>query len=87
MSAYPPNHPLTHYDNHKAAAHEAMRAFSGMWDERMPVRVPGMDTVIRLAVRISCGKTIEEAAAKEYLYRWSLALRSPIFGVPHTMGM
>jgi hypothetical protein len=50
-------------------------------------RVPGMDTVLRLAVRIDCGRTVEEAAAREYTYRWELALRSRIFGVPHTIGM
>ena len=50
-------------------------------------RVPGMDTVLRLAVRIDCGRSPEEAAAREYLYRWDLALRSPLFGVPHTIGM
>lgn len=50
-------------------------------------RVPGIATVLRLAVRIDCGRSPEEAAAREYLYRWELALRSPIFGVPHTLGM
>lgn len=50
-------------------------------------RVPGIATVLRLAVRIDCGRSPEEAAAREYLYRWELALRSPIFGVPHTIGM
>ena len=41
-------------------------------------RVPGMDIVIRLAVRIDQGRTIAEAAAREYLYRWNLALISPL---------
>lgn len=50
-------------------------------------RVPGMDTVIRLAVRIEFGQSLEQAAAREYCYRWELALRSPIFGVPHTLGL
>jgi hypothetical protein len=49
--------------------------------------VPGICTVLRLAVRVDCGRTPEEAAAREYLYRWELALQSPIFGVPHTIGM
>lgn len=52
-----------------------------------PCRVPGCDTVIRLAWRIECGKTAEQAAAREYVYRWGLALKSPIFGVPHTLGL
>lgn len=37
-------------------------------------RVPGMDTAVRLAVRLDNGRTVEEAAAAEYLYRWRLAL-------------
>jgi hypothetical protein len=41
-------------------------------------RVPGMDTPLRLAVRIHRGKTVEEAASKEYLYRWNLFLASMI---------
>jgi hypothetical protein len=52
-----------------------------------PCRVPGMDTVYRLALRLHYGRTVEEAAAREYLYRWNLALRSPVFGVPHTLGV
>lgn len=53
-----------------------------------PPRVPGMDTVLRLAVRIDLGWTIEEAAAREYLYRWRLAIdRSRVFGAPHALGM
>jgi hypothetical protein len=27
------------------------------------------------------------ASTQEYLYRWSLALQSRIFGVPHTLGL
>lgn len=50
-------------------------------------RVPGMDTALRLAHRLAFGRSVEEAAAREYVYRWNLALRSPIFGVPHTIGM
>jgi hypothetical protein len=52
-----------------------------------PIRVPGMDTLYRLALRRFYGRTVEEAAAREYVYRWFLALRSPVFGVPHTLGM
>lgn len=52
-----------------------------------PIRVPGMDTLYRLALRRYYGRSVEEAAAREYLYRWNLALRSHVFGVPHTLGM
>ena len=71
--------------NHREAARQSYALFVAYCGEP-PCRVPGMDTVIRLAVRIDCGRSIEEAAAKEYLYRWMLALRSPIFGVPHLLG-
>lgn len=40
-------------------------------------RVPGMDTMSRLALRIFYGRTIEQAAAREYLYRWNLAILPP----------
>lgn len=52
-----------------------------------PVRVPGMDTLYRLAIRLQNGRTIEEAAGREYFYRWNLALKSRTFGIPHTVGM
>ncbi|RWP29509.1 hypothetical protein [Mesorhizobium sp.] len=53
-----------------------------------PIRVPGMDTVCRLAVRLHTkGYSVQEAAAREYAYRWHLALQSRVFGVPHTIGM
>ena len=52
-----------------------------------PCRAPGMDTVWRLAIRIGDGRTVEEAAAREYCYRWALAIQSPIFGAPHTLGL
>lgn len=73
------------------AAHQfdALRAydeFVDMCGGRAPPRVPGMDTVIRLAIRIECGRSIEEAAGREYFYRWNLALKSRTFGVPHTLG-
>lgn len=70
----------------EAAARQADALFASYCAPR-PARVPGMDTVLRLAVRIDCGRTIEEAAAREYLYRWSLALRSRVFGAPHTLGL
>lgn len=52
-----------------------------------PGRVPGCDTIIRLAHRSYHGRGVESNAAREYLYRWSLAIQSPIFGVPHTIGL
>ena len=81
-------HPyLKAYNQHREAAESAYATFVDHCQRRAPIRVPGMDTVIRLAWRIECGRSIEEAAAREYLYRWSLALNSPVFGVPHTLGM
>ncbi len=73
------------------AAHEQeARAADALWRSwcvvKMP-RVPGCDTVYRIAVRIWCGRSVEEAAALEYAYRWSLAVQSRTFGVPHPMGM
>lgn len=70
----------------------ALQIFRGQCEGRALPRVPGMDTVLRLAVRLEHGKSIEEAAAREYVYRWHLALtpsprNAEIFGVPHTLGM
>lgn len=66
-----------------AAAHMLFSQYCGE-----PIcSVPGMATDARLAVRLGAGRTVEEAAAREYLYRWGLALQSPIFGVPHALGM
>ena len=48
---------------------------------------PGMATVFRLAFRIYYGRIVEEAAGREYLYRWRLALQSPVFGIPHPIGL
>lgn len=49
--------------------------------------VNGCPTVERIAVRLWCGCSINDAVAREYLYRWSLALQSPGFGVPHALGL
>lgn len=68
-------------------AREAYALFVDHCQGVAPIRVPGMDTLYRLALRRFYGKTIEEAAAREYAYRWFLALRSRTFGVPHTLGM
>lgn len=69
-------------------AKAAYAVFVQMCEGEKPPRVPGMDTVIRLAIRLHTkGYTIQEAAAREYAYRWHLALRSRVFGVPHAIGM
>lgn len=85
---------MTFFDQLRAAffkhRHEAQRAQEILDDfcgGRILQRVPGMDTIARLAWRIECGHNAESAAGKEYFYRWNLALRSRIFGVPHTIGM
>jgi hypothetical protein len=57
------------------------------WCTHPVPRVPGCDTVYRLAVRLWVGRSIEDAAKEEYLYRWRLALQSRMFGVPHTLGL
>ena len=91
------------YAMYKLAAHTAFDLYIAHCEHNPPARVPGCDTVARLAHRISCGRTIEEAAAREYLYRWRLAILAPdqcmlphnstmdpcvsIFGTPHTIGM
>lgn len=67
-------------DAFKAHGVEARAAFAIYRDYcggHVPPRVPGMDTVFRLAYRISLGRTIEEAAAREYVYRWHLAIKAP----------
>jgi len=72
---------------YKAEAEQAKELFNSYCDHPMP-RVPGMDTVLRLAIRIGLGKTVEEAAASEYAYRWKLASdRWRAFGAPHALGM
>ncbi|AFU87872.1 hypothetical protein CcrColossus_gp002 [Caulobacter phage CcrColossus] len=56
-------------------------------------KVPGADTATRMAERIGHGRTPEQAAAREYLYRWRLALdarprnAAAVWGVPHTLGL
>lgn len=87
---------------HASDAERAYVAFVDHCGGIAPPRVPGMDTHTRLAIRIHGGRTIEEAAAREYLYRWSLAIKAPdqcvgdfrvrnpvcsVFGTPHPIGM
>ena len=88
---------LAAYERHNAAACVALQQFQAMAPRSR--RVPGMDTVIRLAWRIECGRSVEEAAAREYLYRWRLALdalgnsrpgRANVFAdhyAPHLLGI
>lgn len=85
----------------KENAKLAFELFDSYCADGMRRKVPGMGTTERLAIRLHAGKTIEEAAAREYLYRWSLAIkaadqclhtstRNPVvsvFGTPHTIGM
>jgi len=73
------------YERYKDEAFEALALFQGMCATDIG-GVPGMETVIRLAWRIECGRSVEEAAAREYKYRWTLALQSSHFGVPHALG-
>lgn len=74
------------YQKHRDAAHRAMILFREMCDYDVP-RVPGMDTAIRLAWRIECGRTEQEAAAREFVYRFNLAIdRARAFGAPTTLG-
>lgn len=65
------------YQTHGDAAREAFKLYATHCNGKPPSRVPGMDTVIRLAVRIESGRSIEQAAAREYLYRWQLAIKEP----------
>ena len=83
-------------DKHRDAALQAFALYRAHCNGAVPSRVPGMDTVIRLAWRIECGRTVEDAAAREYLYRWNLAIKAPdqcanrassIFGTPHAIGL
>ena len=80
------------------AARDLVAAYLG----REPDRLPGMDTATRCAHRIYHGMTVEQAAAREYSYRWHLPLNQwinhaesksrsmPITGAwrpPHLIGM
>lgn len=85
------------YPDRVAAARDAFR--------QMAAPLPhtgGGDTGSRLAHRLAMGATPDQAAAREYLYRWCLALDSHAnavrpgpafrwtggaFGVPHALGL
>lgn len=84
------NEIMRNYDLHKDAAERAYVHFLDLYPNAP--RVPGCSTVIRLAQRIAAGRSEQEAAAREYLYRWHLALipsprNAGLFGVPHALGM
>ena len=83
------------YALHNLSAEYAYALYKSYCGGHVPPRVPGMDTILRLAIRIAVGNTAERAAAREYVYRWNLAIKpfdqcersaSPIFGTPHTIG-
>lgn len=57
----------------RVGAETALRLFASYCLQPMH-RIPGCDTAIRLAIRIHQGKSVEEAAAREYSYRWHLFL-------------
>lgn len=83
-----PNKFMRAYVEHQTAAHAATESYAAMIAPTPLVKVPGADTAIRMAWRIHSGLTIEQAVAREYLYRWSLALTSRVFGpAPHTLGL
>lgn len=65
------------YDAHRDEAHDAYAIYKTYCGGSPPPRVPGMDTVIRLAHRISLGYSPVESAAREYVYRWHLAIKTP----------
>jgi len=57
----------------REAATSALAIFHGHCSQPMP-RIPGCDTWLRLAIRIHRGMSAEQAAAREYAYRWHLFL-------------
>jgi hypothetical protein len=69
---YPPAHPLSVYKRNMDTAHRSLALFRAICPNAP--RVPGMDTAIRLAWRIEHGATEEEAAGREYVYRWHLTI-------------
>lgn len=57
----------------RAQAVEALALFRSYCSEPPP-RIPGCDTILRIALRIHSGASVEAAAAREYSYRWHLFL-------------
>ena len=66
---------------------EAVAIYTHACGGKMPPKVAGYSVEFRMSVRTDVGFTPEQAAAREYLYRWNLALRSRVFGVPHALGL
>lgn len=75
------------YWTHKAQAEAGEAFFRAMLTPAADLERGPLPSVYRIAARIAQGFTVEEAAAREYLYRWRLTLQSPIFGAPHALGM
>lgn len=75
------------YRQHRDAAHAALARFRALCDYPVPA-VAGMPTPVRLAWRIECGRTVEEAAYREWLYRLNLSIdgRHRVFGAPQLLG-
>jgi hypothetical protein len=61
------------YEDHDSAIREAAALYLAMRPHPMPY-VHGSGVSTRMAHRLICGYTIEQAAAREYVYRWSLTL-------------
>lgn len=79
-------------EDHRAAILDACERARAFMAADLP-RVPGASMDWRMAERIGlAGMTPERAAAREYAYRWALALipsarNASLFGVPHTLGL
>lgn len=74
------------WELHQKRAIYAFMLFRLMCRPDLPA-IPGADTPLRLASLIEHGLHPEEAAGREYLHRWNLALTSQVFDAPHTLGM
>jgi hypothetical protein len=78
---------------HEPEAREAYALFKS-WAPRSG-RIPGCDTALRLAYRIANRRTVEEAAAREFVYRWHLTVDAMAAGskwmadqyAPGTLGL
>lgn len=86
-----PMGPVSHAILRQALAENRTNADRAMelletWFDEPVERVPGMPTLLRLAFRLSLGRTVEQAAAREYVYRWHLALQGRAWQVPHCLG-
>ncbi len=71
---------------HAERTADACARFRALCEGRVLPKVPGMTTPDRLALRLYYGRNEETAAAREYLYRWRLALASSQWGAPHLLG-